>query len=131
MTVQTGYMEHSGIGIIELVDFIVRHFPEYIGSERKVEKFIKQSLEYKTGDYGSDDSGIVYVVRFVIKNHDAFVSDLAIRKDRRKEKGLLKYIIARNWSKFPYLQTITFDRRKMGNRTYQLKRFFKQGVSNE
>lgn len=130
-------MKHTGATTLQLVDFITRHM--YKGQERKVEKFIKQALEYNTGDYGLDDSNdVVYVFRFDIEDKTAHILDLIIRDDWRNKLSLIKYITARNWTKFPYVTSFTFDRivkyPYRNKRTYSLVRLFnkenKDGIKN-
>ena len=126
-------MEHTGKTVLELVDFIVNTFDYYTNKERQVEKFVRKTLEYKTGDYGVDDKGIVYVVRWNIDDSgtEAEVIDLIVRSDKRNQLRLIKYIIGRNWMRFPNLKVIKFGRfakypcRDM--KKYKLKSFFKRG----
>lgn len=126
-------MKHDGKTVLELVDFIVSTFNVYKNKERKVESFIRKTLEYGVGDYGVDENGIVYVVRWNIDESglEAQVIDLIIREDRRGDIKLIKYIIGRNWMKFPHVKLISFVRHAKypysRMRSYKLESFFKQG----
>lgn len=133
MTDRAEHISHEGATVLELVDFIVNNFDSYRGKERFVEKVVRKTLEYKTGDYGRNGKGIIYVVRWNINDDglEADVVDLIIRKDYQKSIKLIKYIIGRNWIKFPYVQRIRFGRfvkyPRRAKRIYQLSSFFKKG----
>lgn len=126
-------MVHDGATILQLVDFVTQNYKPYTGQERQIEKIIKECIKYRTADYGTDEKGIVYAVRFTILEgcEEGLVNDLIIRKDYRNKKGLIKYIIARCWTRFPHAKRIKFLRvdkypyRK--EKVYDLIRFFRKG----
>jgi hypothetical protein len=122
-------LKHNGALILELVEFITRYM--YEGQERKIEKAVKKSLEYDIGDYGIDENGVAYVLRYEIKDNIADVTELIVRDDLRGNQKLLRYIISRNWMKHPYLSDFSFDRLtkypERIKRKYNLLKYFKKG----
>lgn len=125
-------MKHNTATPLQLVEFITRYM--YQGKEREVERAVKSALGYNTGDYGMDDRGVVYALLYEVGEETAHVIDLIIREDCRGDISLYKYIIGRNWSRFPWVKSISFERGKKypyrDKRVYDLLRFFKKGVKN-
>jgi hypothetical protein len=130
---QEEYISHKGAMPLELVDFVVSHMPNYRGKERDIYKVVKKSLEYETVDYGIDKKGLLYVLRINIDEDgfEAEIDDLIIRERYTHGYKLIKYIIARNWSKFPYLKSIRFYRLnkypERDKKEYRLIKFFNKG----
>jgi hypothetical protein len=116
----------------ELIDFSVKHFPQYRREE--IEETIKQHQEFNTFDYGSDNKGITYVVRYNVSKGGAIahVLDLAIRPDIKSMK-FIRYIIARNWTRWPTLRFLKFERQTKypfrEKRIYRIEAFIKKGAT--
>lgn len=133
MTVQeTGTHQHHSI--LDLVDFVVSNQSVYRGRERQVEKVIKQHIQYQTFNFGYDDVGISYALRYNIEDTTAYVLDLIIRKDLRS-LSFIKYVIGKAWMNNPQLTQFKFKReskypyKKM--KTYRLIDLFRMKGGNQ
>lgn len=96
--------------IKEIVDFIKFHYKSVFPKQEKdLKKAIEGHINYGTYIVLKDDKGIAAVCRWNVKGTIAHVLDLIVRPDVQR-KGLIKYVTALGWKKFPYLKWITFER---------------------
>lgn len=117
-------------GFDTLTDFVCEYMPQYSNSRHMVKAEIKKHWAYGTLDYGMDSLGISYAMRYNISFDGKIcdVLDLVIRPDK---KGIrfVKYIIARNWSKYKNLECFRFYREGKyplrESRQYKIKNVFK------
>lgn len=115
--------------ILEVVDFVVQNFPSYTGQERKIEQIVRQHMIYRTIGCGSINGKLAYVLIYDI-DHEwiATVKNLIIRKDLRGKPGLIRYVTAIEWKKWPQIVGIRFKRELKGKfdyREYNLRKMFK------
>lgn len=110
----------------DLVCFTCNIFPHYT-DEDKVKKIIDTHIMFNTLDYGIDEKGVTYMMRYNVKDDTCEVIDLAIREDLRGV-GFLKAIIGRCWLKWSTLTKFKFQRPKYNrSRTYNISRFLNYG----
>jgi len=93
--------------IEKIVDFII-NYTTYT-DKKLIRLFIKQHLEYNTCDYEIKDEEVIYVIRWNVKGNTAKILDLIINPKHRS-KGLFKYILKKNWIKFPYVKFLVWER---------------------
>jgi len=106
----------SNVIIKELTDFVVKHLGY---TDRKlIRQYIKKHLEYGTCDFAFDNNDkIAYVCRWNIEGKKAVILDFAIAPEYRNHKGFIKWVLAKNLIRFPYVRFIEFKRqRKYMNR---------------
>lgn len=94
--------------IQEIFDFVKQNYRAFY-KESELKKAIKGHINFGTYVVLRDDKGIAAVCRWNIAGNVAHVLDLILRKDV-KGRGLIKYVTALGWKKFPYLKWITFER---------------------
>ena len=117
-------------GLNEIVDFVCAWMPQYENSKHMVKTEIKRHWAYGTLDFGVDDNGIYYAMRYNITPDGRIcdVLDLCIRSDRGGTKAI-KYIIQKNWRKYKTLEYFRFYREGKyplrEARIYPLKQVFK------
>lgn len=108
----------------KIVDFLIK-YSSY--TDRKlIKEYIKKHLEYKTCDFAIDKQGeVMFVCRWNIQGITAFVADLIINP---KYKGIktIKWILARNWKRFPYVRFLRWKRKDNKTRIYNIKQFLKE-----
>lgn len=113
-----------------LSSFVVDNMPQYGGKKNEIFSVLKRHYEFGTLDFGWNDDGVIYVMRYNITPSGKIceVLDLCVAKDYRS-KGIIKYIISKNWDKFPSLRFFRFLRSKYPNRKhrlYEIAKFFKE-----
>lgn len=118
----------------KLISFIANNIPHYAGREDQVREIFDLHEKYKTHDFLLDNKGLLYYMRYDVSPSWTIceVLDLWVRKDKRN-KNFIKFIIARNWSRYPMLRYFSFIREyKYKNRKprlYSILKFFK-GVTS-
>lgn len=97
--------------VSKLADFVMGNMPQYTGKKQQISDVIIKHHRYNTLDYETIDKEIVYVIRYNIDESGKIcnVLDFCISK-RFKNKKLIKYVIAKNWSKFPRVEFLKFRR---------------------
>ena len=93
----------------KLIDFIQENAPNYQDRDL-IENSIKKHIRYGTYDFEIDNKGeYIFACSWNVKGDTALITELIIAK---KYKGIrtIKWIIARNWGKFPYVRKIEWDR---------------------
>ena len=92
----------------ELIKFIKSYI--YYLDETRID-IIKKHIEYGTFDCEKDEKGFRYAVRWNISQSGTIcdVLDMCVREDLRR-RDLLRYVIAKNWTKFPYMKFLRFSR---------------------
>lgn len=118
-------MTKSAQDIKEILAFVKANYRSFY-KEADLKKAIIGHLKFGTYIVLKDSSGIAAVCRWNVRGPVAEVLDLIIRKDASR-KGLIKYVTAMGWKKFPYLKWIAFEREmKYPGRPlkyYPIKRF--------
>jgi len=92
------------------VDFLNKYSGRFYDPLQAIPAFKKHN-EYKTAIILEDKKGIYAFCIFNIDGQTANISELTIRPDYRKI-GLIRYITAIGWSRFPYLKYVLWERRK-------------------
>ena len=115
----------------EIYGFTQKHLHYGKNNKEIVVQAILEHWKYGTLDFLYDTNGLIYAMRYNV-SHDgrtALVLDLAVRRDKRNFK-LLKFIIARNWSRWPTLTEFKFERENKypdrDFRYYKLSKLFKK-----
>lgn len=112
----------------ELADFILKYLPQH--KKSTIISYLKSHDEYKTLDYFKDSKGFVYCMRYNISpsGRICHVLDLCVREGDRN-KNLIKFIIARNWHRWPTLKYFSFERglkyKNRKPRLYVISKIFK------
>ena len=97
--------------------------------KKKLRKILVRHYAYGTLDWVEQGEDILGVVRYNIDGETAYIIDLVI-KDGQRGLKMMKFFIARGWSRFPGLKYLEFDRgfkykgREM--KKYKMKDFFKR-----
>ena len=114
-----------------LIDFVKKYLP--YKDEEMIKEFFEKHLEYNTCDWATDKNGeIIFVVRYNIEGSTVDCLDLIINPLYRRQQ-IIKWIILRNWDKFPKVKYITYKRglKDKRIRQYELKQLFKlKGVNH-
>jgi len=94
----------------KIIDFILKYSP-YTDREQ-IGNFILTHIRYGTFDYCLDKSGeVIFVCRWNIHKTTARVFDLIIAPKYRKLRTI-KWIMARNLPRFPYVRFLEWERGK-------------------
>lgn len=93
----------------EIIDFIIKY--SYHTDREKIKEVIEKHLEYGTCDFALDKDGeIIFMCRWNVNKNTAEVLDLIIAPKYRNRRKIFKWIIARNWGKFPWVRFLKFKR---------------------
>lgn len=112
--------------INQLIDFIIEYMPHYKNYKDRLAGILKEHIIYNTLDTLYKDGKVIAVVRYNI-NFDtktADILDLIVRKGEEGKK-IVKYFVARGWSRFPYLEYVQFKRALKYNETTRIYRINK------
>lgn len=110
----------------EIVNFLKDHIKQ---SPEIIRDMVIEHINYNTIDFAYHREKLVGVVRYNIDppGHTAHILDLVISGTDRG-KRIIKYFIARGWSRFPSLRYIKFCRGLRGDnreRVYSIKRLLR------
>lgn len=94
--------------IEKLADFIHRYAQRAFPHDELLE-ILEGHIKFNTLIVLRDEKGIAAVCRFNVEGATAFVIDLIVRTDAENE-GLIGYITAIGWQRFPYLRYVRFER---------------------
>lgn len=94
--------------LYELVQFIVQNSTFTV---EKILEVMPQFIKNNTFVSLRDKKGVVAVCAWNINGEVCEVQELIIRPDKRST-GLIKYITALGWNKFPFLKTVKFERER-------------------
>lgn len=106
------------------VDFAKEYFPDI--QESEIRDIIERHLDYGTIDIVTRNNDIIAIVRWNISSDGRVcdVLDLIISPSRYGIR-IMRYLIARNWKRFPMVKFIRFsrDRKYSGRkaRIYNIK----------
>lgn len=115
---------------LEVVDDIVEFVKGYINQDPEIIRdMVIDHINYNTIDVAYHRDKLVGVVRYNIDppGHTAHILDLVI-KNTDRGKRIIKYFIARGWSRFPSLRYIKFCRGLRGDdreRIYSIRKLLR------
>lgn len=100
----------QSICLDEIVDFVIKNMPQYIGQENDLKEAILKHLKYATCDFEVDGNGLTYFIRFNIDDKNTCkVLDLCIREDKKKKK-MMEHIIRKNHPRWPNVEFLEYER---------------------
>lgn len=95
--------------IEKIIDFIIEYSP-YVDRE-KIKEVIEKHIEYGTCDFVFDKNGeLIFVCRWNVKENVGEILDLIIAPKYRNRLKIFKWILARNWMKFPWVRFLEWRR---------------------
>ena len=108
----------------KIVQF-VRRYGYFDVSLDEIRNIIEKHIVYNTLSWVEVGGEIIAVARYNINGDTVDILDIIIRRDYRN-KHLLKYMLARDWEKFPNVTKIKYERSFKNNsseRTFSMKKF--------
>lgn len=114
----------------KVLAFYLKHMPNHQKNKEELRIAIKEHINFNTIDSLERLGKLTAVVRYNISQdgRTAHVLDMAIARGEDGQK-VIRYFVARGWSRFPSLKFVRFERElkyDRPQREYPISQFFKK-----